>query len=228
MCIAVSRSSRRSWKVNEMTDLSHLMDDLTQSLTPVRAQKASRGRLALFAVAIGSIAVLPAVEGMSPAVTHPSNPMGWITLCLLALLGLAAGLAAVRLAQPQVGAPAEGFVWATAALMTIPVGALASIAGEPDLAAGLTLGPGLRCLSVGALASIGTLGFLSFWLRRGAPVSTGRASWAAGLASGAVGAIAVTLECPFNGIAHLGIWHVAVVIVVGGIVRLLLRPILRW
>ena len=66
------------------------------------------------------------------------------------------------------------------------------------------------------------------WLQRGAPVAPERASWLVGVASGAIGAFAITLECPADAIVHVGVWHVGIVLVAGLIGRLAVPPLLRW
>ena len=144
------------------------------------------------------------------------------------ILAMAAGAGAIRMARPQVGAASSGAPWALATLLLLPVLAIAGIAARPELASGLESDSGLRCLAVGIVAGSASLAFLTLWLRRGAPVAPERAAWLAGLASGAIGALAVTLECPHNGLAHLGVWHVAAVLVTAVAARLTLPRLLRW
>jgi len=43
-----------------------------------------------------------------------------------------------------------------------------------------------------------------------------------------VGALAVTLECPRDSLAHIGVWHVAVPLVAGAFARLAMPRFLRW
>jgi len=217
------------WKVNEMTDFDALIDELAESAAPVRPRSTRAGRLALAAVAAATLAIVFVTYGFrADVMAAKAGPLLGIAIGLMALLAVAAGASAVRMARPQVGAPASGAPWALAALLLLPVLALAGIAAQPDRITGLAIGPGLRCLGFGLVGGLGALAFLVAWLRRGAPVAPERASWLAGLAAGAIGALAVTLECPEDAFAHLGVWHVAVPLVTAGAARLVLPGFLRW
>jgi hypothetical protein len=94
--------------------------------------------------------------------------------------------------------------------------------------AGLALEPGIGCLAFGLVAGLASLAFLTLWLRGGAPVAPERASWLAGLASGAIGALTITLECAHDPLTHVGIWHVAIPLVMAAGARLALPRLLRW
>ena len=212
-----------------MTDLDTLIDDLAGMAAPVRRQSAGLGRLAMAAIAVATLALVYLIYGFrADVMTAQPTPMWSVAAGLMLILAVAAGTSAVRMARPQVGAPGSGAPWALAALLLLPAIALAGILEDPDRVAGLAIGPGLRCLTLGLVAALGTLAFLVAWLKRGAPVSPGRAAWLAGLAAGAVGALAVTLECPQDALAHVGVWHVGVPLVAGGIAWLLLPRFLRW
>jgi len=212
-----------------MTDFDALIDDLAEDATPVRVRSTRAGRLELAAVAAATLALVFLTYGFRADVraAEPAPLLG-IAAGLMLLLAVAAGASAVRMARPQVGAPASGAPWVLAALLLLPAIAIAGIATEPDRIAGLAVGPGLRCLAFGLIGGLGALAYLVAWLRRGAPVAPERASWLAGLAAGAIGALAVTLECPQDAFAHLGAWHVAVPLVAAGAVRLILPRFLRW
>ncbi|MGI8931968.1 MAG: NrsF family protein [Sphingomicrobium sp.] len=212
-----------------MNQFDALIDRLAEDVTPVRAQSTRLGRATLAAIAAVTLAAVYLLLGFRDELMRGSiEPMLGVTIGLLAILAVAAGSSAVRMARPQVGAPGSGAPWALAALLVLPAIALAGIVAQPGLSAGLALGTGLRCLAVGILAALGSLAFLTTWLRRGAPVAPERASWLAGLASGAIGALAVTLECPEDGFAHLGVWHIVIPLAAGGATRLLLPRFLRW
>jgi hypothetical protein len=212
-----------------MTDFDALIDELAEGAAPVRPRSTRAGRLELAGVAAATLAIVYFAYGFrADVVAAEPGPLLGVAIGLMTLLAVAAGASAVRIARPQVGAPASGAPWALAALLLLPILALAGIAAQPDRIAGLAVGPGLRCLIFGFVAGLGALAFLVAWLRRGAPVAPERASWLAGLAAGAIGALAVTLECPQNGFAHFGVWHVAVPLVAAGAARLLLPRVLRW
>lgn len=215
--------------MSSMPNLDALIDDLVDNAAPVRPQSATGGRLALLAVALASLAALALLMGLREDVMRLA-PGTEVALAggLMALLALAAGTTAVRMARPQVGAPSSGAPWALAALLLLPAVALAGIAAQPAGLAILSASLGTRCLFVGLASGTATIGFLGWWLRRGAPVRPESAGWLSGLAGGAVGALAVTLECPFDGLAHIGIWHVAAVPLAGFVGRVLLPPLIRW
>jgi hypothetical protein len=229
MCTEASRSSRHWWKVNEMTDFDALIDELAEGAAPVPLRSTRSGRIALAAIAAATLVVVFLIDGFRADVTaaRPA-PMLSVALGLMLILAIAAGASAVRMARPQVGAAASGAPWALAALLLLPAIALISIAADSSQIAGLAFAPGVRCLAFGLVAGLASLAFLILWLRQGAPVAPERASWLAGLAAGAVGAIAVTLECQRDALAHLGVWHVAVPLVAAGVTRLVLPRFLRW
>lgn len=212
-----------------MTDFDMLIDKLAADAVPVRRQSTRSGRMLLAGVAAATFAAVAAIYGVRAdfAAGSPS-PMIGLAVGLMLILAVAAGAGAVRMARPQVGAASSGAPWALAALLLLPVLVIAGIVARPDLPSGLEPESGLRCLTFGAMAGATSLAFLTMWLRRGAPVAPQRAAWLAGLASGAIGALAVTLECPRNELAHLGIWHVAAVLATAGAARLLLPRLLRW
>ncbi len=212
-----------------MTDLDVLIDDLAANAAPVRSQSTNFGRFLLAAVAAATLALVFLTYGFrADIMAAEPAPMQAVAVGLMALLAIAAGFSAVRMARPQVGAPASGAPWALAAMLLLPLIALAGILADPDRIAGLAVNQGVRCLMVGTVASLGSLAFLTLWLRRGAPVAPERAAWLTGLAAGAIGALGVTLECRDDALAHLGVWHVAVPLVTAGAARLLLPRFLRW
>lgn len=212
-----------------MTDFDRLIDTLANDALPVHRQSTRSGRAMLAIVAAATIAAVYAAYGFrADIMAGTPAPMIGLGAGLMAILALAAGASAIRMARPQVGAPSSGAPWALATLMLLPVLAIAGIAARPQLAAGLESESGLRCLAFGVMAGAASLAYLTIWLLRGAPVAPGRAVWLAGLASGAIGALAVTLECPHDELAHLGIWHVAAVLVTAATARLMLSRLLSW
>ena len=83
-------------------------------------------------------------------------------------------------------------------------------------------------MAFGTLFGTATFLYLAAWLKRGAPVQPDHAALLTGIAAGAVGAVAISLECPRDAIAHVGLWHIAP-IAIGAIAgRLLLPRLLRW
>jgi hypothetical protein len=86
----------------------------------------------------------------------------------------------------------------------------------------------MYCLASGMLASLLTFAALTWWLRRGAPVSTAAAGLWAGIAAGAIGSFAYGLSCPIDTVDHLGIWHIAPVAICGALGRIVLPGLIRW
>jgi hypothetical protein len=212
-----------------MTDFDRLIDNLADDAAPVVARRDRDGRRWLAAAAAATLTVVALWFGLRPDILRMApQPMIAIAAGLMAILAVAAGTSAVRMARPQVGAAASSAPWLAAALMMMPLAALAAIAAQPAEAAGLALEPGLRCLRFGLVSGLASMAALTLWLNRGAPVAPERAAWLVGLAGGAIGALMVTLECPHDPIAHLGVWHVAVVPVAAVAARLALPRFLRW
>lgn len=212
-----------------MRDTDAIIDELVATARPVRPQSPRGGRFALLAIGAATLGAVFMVRGVRPdIVAGTPPPLLCVAAGLMLILAVAAGAGAARMASPQVGAASSGVQWALAALMLLPLIALADIAIGTSQATGLAIGPGVRCLSLGLGASLASLAFLTFWLRRGAPVAPERAAWVAGLAAGAIGALAVTLECTLDAFAHLGVWHVAIVLAAATVSRLLLPRFLRW
>lgn len=212
-----------------MTNLENFIDTLAQEARPVRPRLGSHAAAGLVGVALLTLVAVASLLGLRSDIgALAPSPLVAISGGLLVLVAAAAGYAAIRSARPQVGAPPSGDRWTLSALLVLPVAALIGILADPSAAAGLSPTTGFACLTIGIVAGLATLAFLSLWQRGGAPVQPERAAWLSGLAAGAVGALAVTIECPIDGLAHAGIWHVAAVPLSGLAARLLLPPLLRW
>lgn len=160
-----------------MRDLDTLIDDLADDAAAVRPISTGKGRLALGVVAALSIGLFATVFRWRNDVSLLSPPpMLAVSLGLFAILAIAAGSSAVRMARPQVGATQSGAPWALAATLILPLTALISLAANPSLATGLEMHQGLRCLTFGLVAGSATLAFLAIWLRRGEPVAPERSA----------------------------------------------------
>lgn len=212
-----------------MTDIDQLIDNLSLQAAPVRPRPHWIGRAALAALALASIIALAIIFGLRRDIFLLQAPVPlFLALGMFALVGCAAGLQSIRLARPEVGAASSSVGWLVAALGLLPLISVTVLLANPASTAGLEPAGGLRCLAVGLLAGSATLAFLAYWLRRGAVVAPLRAGWMAGLASGAIGALAVSMECGDDAFAHLGIWHVAIVAVMAVAGRLAIPPFVRW
>lgn len=206
-----------------------LIAQLVDELEPVRPLRIRHG-LALVALATGlTIAAVALSQGMwSGPVDGQAAAIFFVANGLIALVGIAAARAVVRMATPRVGVSQTGLRWVLAALAILPVTALLMVA-RAGTAAGLDHAPeGLDCFLAGTASGIGVAAALVVWLRRGAPVAPGLAGIYTGIAAGALGAFAHGLSCPFDTIGHLGIWHIAPVAVSAALGRLIVPGLVRW
>ena len=212
-----------------MPDLDHLIDNLSQGLKPVRPVSSAAGLTLFAAVALATLLGAMWLWGLSAAVgdLRPS-PMTLMSGGLFFLLGLAGGWTLTRMAQPTIGAQNNGWRWAAGAVAVLPVAALILMFASSAAQTGVSLDAGIGCLIRGLVASLAVAAALTWYLRRGAPLRVHTASLLVGLTAGAVGAVAVALNCPDDGLAHIGLWHAAIVAVAGALGRLSLPPLLRW
>ena len=210
-----------------MTSTDLLIDQLADSATPVRPVRERAGRLGALGAAIVTIVAVIGLYGLRPQLFGATgDSMTWVLLGLLALLALAAGSTAIRMAQPAVGASGGGAPWLLGAVLVFPgIALIETLAGRGD---GTEPALGIECLSYGIAASLLTAVVLVTHLRRGAPVLPHRAGLLAGLAAGAVGSFAITLECAGTTFAHLAFWHVAIVVAWAAAGRTVLGRLLRW
>ncbi|MCR9180892.1 MAG: DUF1109 domain-containing protein, partial [Erythrobacteraceae bacterium] len=77
-------------------------------------------------------------------------------------------------------------------------------------------------------ASLLVFAILVGWLRKGAPTSPDRAGLLTGIAAGSLGIFAFSLHCADNDIVHIGLWHSAVVLLMAGLGRAVVPPLVRW
>ena len=212
-----------------MRDFDHLIDGLAGELKPVRPVSPGRGRVLVLATAVATCALVIVLLGVRPDIAA-GEPMPLILLIsgLFIIVAAAATLAATRMARPAVGTNQGGSQWALTALLLLPAVALISIGLRPSLAAGVEPSAGLSCLVLGLISGLATGGLLTRWMRQGAPANLARAGWLVGLASGAVGGLAITLECPHDALTHLGVWHVAVPVAAAAFGRALIPSLIRW
>jgi hypothetical protein len=110
----------------------------------------------------------------------------------------------------------------------LPAAAFLSLLGHEHPMEPLTDTYGVKCFGAALLASLLTAVTLVLWLRRGAPVAPATAGMHLGIAATALGSAAYGLACPLDGAVHLGVWHVAPVMLGALIGRFALPPLLRW
>ena len=206
-----------------------LIAQLTEDLQPVRAMKGRDGLLlAALAGAVTVLAVWLAADLWDGVVTGEASPFFFVTNGLLLVLGLAAVAATVALASPSVGNRQDAPKWSMAMVGILPLTAVATVLASGTGLAALMDPYSLHCLTAATGASALTFVALTYWLRRGAPVSVQTAGLFAGVASGAIGSFAYGLSCPLDGVAHLGLWHVLPVAITGLVGRAVLPRLIRW
>jgi len=210
-------------------DRDSIIAAMTEELSPVRGYRFTDGSLVVASAMVASVLAVSYFVGLwGGIVSGEAAPFFWIANGLLLLLGLASASATIALASPAVGNRHDAPKWAAAMAAVLPLAALISALPDEHGIAGLVDPVGTHCFTQALTTSTLTGAALVLWLRRGAPVSLNTAGWFAGLAAGALGAVAYGLSCPLNTVAHLGIWHVLPVAVAALIGRLIVPPLVRW
>lgn len=212
-----------------MPTSDNLIDSLTTDLKPTRTISPGLARATLFCVALLTIATVGSLLGIRTdfMAGRPSSvPLMSELLILFAGSALAGALTAM--ARPAVGAIRNDWHWAAAALSVLPIAAVIAAAGDRSERAVMLARDGLFCLAIGTTASAASVVLLTLWMRRGAPSSPERAAWFIGIVAGSIGALAIGLVCPVDAIAHIGTWHVGIVMLAATASRLVLPPLLRW
>ncbi|NVE95824.1 NrsF family protein [Altererythrobacter lutimaris] len=208
----------------------NMIASLTEDLEPVRAFSARDGAI-LVAIA-GAISVVGILlfEGFWHGIVEgEAAPFFWVTSGLLLVLGLAAASSVIMMASPRVGNRHDAPKWASAMLAVLPLAAIMSIipaAHEGHVGLGSLFAT--HCITSSLAASLVTGAALTLWLRRGAPVSLNPAGWFTGLAAGALGTAAFGISCSIDSVTHLGISHVAPVVIMAIVGRLVVPPLVRW
>ncbi|MCM8557226.1 NrsF family protein [Sphingomicrobium sediminis] len=205
----------------------NLIDQLADDAGPVRALTPREGQLLLAGAAALTLTIVIGIAGLRPQLTNgTADAISLVVTALFGLLSVAAGLSAVRLAQPQVGGAQGGAAWVFAAMLLFPaISVIEHGIGSPDSSLPEL---GMLCLGYGAAASLITAVALTAFLRKGAPVLPEKAGFMVGLAAGSVGAFAITLECGGSSFAHLAFWHVGIVAFWALVGRFGLAHLLRW
>ena len=206
-----------------------LIDDLVDDLSPVRSLKPSGGMAvaaALTMLACGSVAWFLGVR--NDLAMGMADEMFFLRSGVLLMLGIATAYSAVNLARPGVGNLNRGWIWAlvTAALFPLTAAIMSAINMPPVEA--LRPSEGLRCLTVSGMSAFVIGSGLTLWLRQGAPTSPERAGWLVGIASGALGAAAYNIFCPFNDIYYIGLWFTLPVLASAIVGRIVIPRLIRW
>tara|TARA_R110001606_G_scaffold184196_1_gene331033 strand:+ start:729 stop:1370 length:642 start_codon:yes stop_codon:yes gene_type:complete len=208
---------------------NNLIEDLVEDLAPVRTLKPKNGLAIVGGLTLTSaIAVAGTLGVRNDLMIGMVDEMFFLRSGVLLMLGIATAITAVNMARPGVGKLSHGWIWAliTAALFPLTAALMSAISMPPVEA--LRPMEGLKCLTVSGIAALAIGSGLTLWLRQGAPTSPERAGWLIGIASGALGAAAYNIHCPFNDIYYIGLWFTIPVIIGAIIGRLLVPHLIRW
>ncbi len=207
-----------------------MIASLTQDLAPVRAFSARDGAALLSVAGVLTVVGVLLVEGLWHGVVDGgASAFFWFTNGLLGLLGLASAGAVIAMASPRVGSRSDAPLWLGAMLAILPIVAVLSLVRQQHGVEVITNDMyGIHCLSASLFATTLMFASLTVWLRRGAPVSVNAAGWLTGLASGALGTLAYGISCSMDSVSHLGVWHVAPVVIASLAGRLIVPPLIRW
>ena len=205
------------------------IDALADDLSPVQPIRLTHGIALVALAAVATVVLVELVDGLWRGImTGAPSVEFFLTNGILGLLGAASSFAVLKMATPHVGNSHEGARWSAGMLALLPVTALLML-GIGGFAAALTQDMyGLGCFVAGSAFGLITAAALVTWLRRGAPVSLAAAGTYTGIAAGAIGSFAFGLACPVDDIGHLGIWHVAPVILSALVGRFAVPPLVRW
>ncbi|WP_417620637.1 NrsF family protein [Parasphingorhabdus sp.] len=207
----------------------NLIDKLVDDLEPVRTLNPKSGLAIACGLALSAAVAVAAMLGVRHDLKIGMvDEMFFLRSGVLLMLGLATAIAVTNMARPGVGKLNRGWIWAlvTAGLFPLTT-AIMSMINMPPVES-LRPMEGLKCLTVSGIAALAIGSGLTWWLRRGAPTSPERAGWLVGVASGALGAMAYNLHCPFNDIYYIGLWFTIPVIVSAVIGRLIIPRLIRW
>ena len=211
-----------------MSDM--MIDRLVEDLKPVKPLKTRDGvalTLAIAAVMAVAVAMIGGVRG--DIMMGMPHPMFFLRGGALLLLGVTSSYAVIAMSQPAVGNSFKGWIWALFAALFFPATAVVmAMIAAPDNMAIFVPRYGLECLGISLLAGTGIAAGQVAWLRRGAPVALNRAGWLVGMSSGALGAAAYSLHCPFNSIFYVGLWYTLAVAICAILGRLVVPHLIRW
>ncbi len=206
-----------------------LIDQLSEELTPVKAMKTRDGLILVALTAIATVLLVDFFHGLwAGGMTGGAAPIFYLAHGLILLTGLASATSVLAMARPQVGSRYDGARWALAMVGIVPVVAISTIVLNGSHETALSDPYGLTCTTNSLVTSVLTAFALVFWLRRGAPVSLNTAGWHTGIAAGALGSFAYGISCPIDSLSHIGIWHIAPIVISAIIGRLAVPRLVRW
>lgn len=207
-----------------------LIAEMVGGLEPVKPLRFASGMAyTLIAGALSALAVI-GLFGLRPDLqVGVVNPFHLIATGLYLGLGVAASVTVIVMSRPCVGTDHSGWSWAAAMAALLPAaGLIAGLSNGNGLFDQQSVVHGAECFAISGAASWLVFGVLVWWLRQGAPTAPDRAGLVVGIAAGSFGAFAFLLHCPDNNIVHVGVWHSAVVLAMGGLGRMVVPALVRW
>ena len=207
-----------------------IIDDLVDQLQPVQRMRAGQAWGGIGLALIFAIGLVWAFIGLRDDVLlGQPHPMVLFRVGVLLLLGVAAAMAALASAKPGSSSNQNGWRWALAAALIVPVASLASWAlGGEDVWPVFLAKSGRQCLLFSMNSAVIIGGVIVVWLRQGAPTNITRTSWMIGIAAGAFGTAAYSLHCPSISLGYAGFWYSLAVILSAVLARLTVPLFIRW
>ncbi|SHN58541.1 NrsF family protein [Erythrobacter sanguineus] len=207
-----------------------LIANLVGDLKPVKPLSFAKGLgYSLAAAAVSALMVIMVFGMRADLMAGQFDPVFLIATGLFLVLGIAAAVTVIVMSRPQVGSDHGGWIWSAAMVALLPVAAMiVSLGSGRAMLSGDSLTHGLECLIIGGGASLLVFAILVGWLRKGAPTSPDRAGLLTGVAAGSLGIFAFSLHCADNDIVHIGLWHSAVLLLMAGLGRAVVPPLVRW
>jgi len=197
----------------------------------VDAPARNRGVAAALAAGLGAAVLLMAgLLGLQPELAREVHlPQFWLRELFCAALGLIALVGVRRLAHPGTRLGFVPLALAAPLLLMWSAAAYVLLDAAPDYRMDLVMGHTARvCSALIALVSAPVFVAVIWAMRRHAPTRLALSGGAAGLASGAVGALVYTLHCPELAPPFLAVWYVLGMLIPAGCGALLGPRLLRW
>ncbi len=211
------------------------IDTLVADLRPVTPIRIGRGLLLVAGMTLfAALAVYLSMGFRADIMAGAADPMFFLRLGTLVLLGVATGFAALSMSRPAIHADPRShgtafWKWAIGAAMLFPISALLTLLVDPALfmADFHTNSAGL-CIAASFVAAVSIGGAMTWWMRRGAPTNLSRAGLLIGLSAGSFGAAAYSFHCPYSTIAYSGIWFTLAVATCALIGWMIVPRFIRW
>ncbi|MGH8701718.1 MAG: DUF1109 domain-containing protein, partial [Burkholderiales bacterium] len=180
--------------------------------------------------AFGATLLMAIMLGVRPDLAEAARlPMFWVKLAFPAALLAGALLAALRLSRPGAQLGRVPAAIAAPVLAMWLLAALALLGAAPGERDELVLGrSAASCPFIIALLSVPLFGSVLWAMKGLAPTSLALAGAAAGLLSGAGGALVYALYCPEMAAPFIGVWYLLGMLIPAVVGAVLGPHVLRW